>query len=340
MKKIPVYLLPLLLVIPLLSGCREGSLYRYSRMQMGTLVNLTLICGSDTQALHAAEAAFGAIEEVERLMSPARRESDISRLNLHGHEKPVKVSAPTFGLIRDSLKVSVETEGAFDISFAGMGKLWDYRNPSFTPPDKALVRQRVSLVDYRHIILSATDNTVRFARPGMRIGLGGIAKGYALSRAAAALEKQGVRAFIVDAGGDLTVKGARFGKKWRVGIKHPRKEGISGALTLEDSESIVTSGDYERFVMHRGVRYHHIIDPKTGYPARTFASVSVIGSDPTLIDAYATALFVMGGVRAREFLKKHTELKVILIDLEMKVYASRELKEQLEWLEKADIEWL
>ena len=321
------------------AACGRVTIYHYSRLQMGTLINLSLICESEDRALRAADAAFDAIEKVEALMSPARKDSDLSRINRMAAKGPVMVAPETLRVIQKSLEVSRETGGAFDISFAGLGALWDFKNPSFRPPDRTALAGKLPLVNYNNIIISENSRSVRFKRQGMKIGLGGIAKGYAISKAVAALQNEGVRAFIVDAGGDLTVGGTKFGKEWRVGIRHPRKEGVLGALTLDDGESIVTSGDYECFVIHHGVRYHHILDPKTGFPTRTFSSVTVIGSDPTLIDARATALFVMGGVRAREFLKSHPGLKAVLVDLDMKIAASKELKGRIEWLEKVEVQW-
>jgi len=306
---------------------------------MGTSVNLTMVCDT-ARAGAAAGAAFGEIERIERLMSPVRPESDVYRLNHEGAAGPVTVSRETCDLIKRSADISAETDGCFDITFAALEGLWNYKDKNFRPPSAFAVAARLPLVGSKNMVFDPGHRAIFFARPGMKIGMGAIAKGYAVMKGVEALKAKGVKAGIVDAGGDLQVFGKKFFSPWVTGLRHPRKESILMTIELEDMDAVATSGDYERFVVRNGVRYHHIIDPRTGYPAKTFASVSVISKSAVLSDAFATAIFVMGLEKAREFLKRHGEIDVILIDEDLKLYVSRRLSDRITLLEKKKLEWL
>lgn len=338
-KRILAVLVPLLLPLLLNAAHAEAKLHTYMRPMLGTIVNLTIIAPSGERASSAARAAFGEIERIEKLMSPHLAESDVSGINARAADGPVRVSADTFAVIALSQEVSRLTNGAFDASFASLGKLWDFSKEPFSPPKKSEVLRLLPLVNYKNVLLNKKDSTVRFARKGMKIGLGGVAKGYAIGKAIEALKKHGVRDAIVEAGGDLKVIGSKFGAPWRVGLMHPREKSIIITLTLKGGESIVTSGDYERFAIYKGIRYHHIIDPATGYPANGLVSVSVIAADPARADAFATALFVMGKEKSVELLTKRKYLRAILIDPGMKIYASKDLKERIAQSEKTEIVW-
>ncbi|HSV97849.1 MAG TPA: FAD:protein FMN transferase [Spirochaetota bacterium] len=341
MRSIPRFVrcaLPFALLLGAI-GCRKGELITFNRPMLGTIITITIIADSSEAGVRASEAAFNEIARIEALMSPRLAGSDVARLNRDGGRIHVTVSDETFALIEKSIEVSHRTDGAFDISFASLGHLWNLASDDFRPPGHRETARLLPLVDYRKITLHPESRRVSFALPGMRVGLGGIAKGYAIARAVGALRREGVRASIVDAGGDLQVTGDKFGEPWRVGLMHPRKKEILLTIAARDGDSVVTSGDYERFAFFNGERYHHIIDPKTGFPARGLASVTVLCSDPVLADAYATALFVMGGVRAREFALAHPEIKVILIDEDMRISASRELEDRVGPSGRAKIEW-
>jgi thiamine biosynthesis lipoprotein len=317
----------------------QGSINRISKPLMGTIVNVTFIGDAET-APRTAQAVFDEIERIESLMSPYRPESDVYRLNRDGGAGPVAVSAETYDLIRKSADVSVETGGCFDITFAAMANLWDYKNKNFVPPSRTAVAALLPLVCSKNIIFNPDKKSVAFARPGMKMGLGAIAKGYALSRGIEVLKREGISDAIVEAGGDLQVMGTKHGKPWITGLRHPRRNVILLTIDLADMDAVATSGDYERFVLRNGVRYHHIIDPRTGYPANTFSSVSVFSKSAVLSDAYATAIFVMGLDGAREFLKRHGEIDVILADRNVNLFISRRLKERVTLLEKVKVEWL
>jgi thiamine biosynthesis lipoprotein len=328
----------ILLSLILITSC-QGSINRIGKPLLGTVVNITFI-GDTEKAPKTAQEVFAEIERIESLMSPYRPGSDVYRLNRDGGAGPVTVSAETYDLIRKSADLSAETGGCFDITFASMANLWDYKNKNFVLPSRPAVAALLPLIGSRNIIFNPDKMSISFARPGMKIGLGAIAKGYAVSRGIDVLRKRGVSDAIVEAGGDLQVIGTKHGKPWITGLRHPRRSVILLTVDLADMDAVATSGDYERFVMRSGVRYHHIIDPRTGYPANTFSSVSVFSKSAVLSDAYATAIFVMGIDGAREFLKRHGEIDVILADQEVNLYISSRLKDRVTLLEEARVEWL
>ncbi len=337
-RSVPVKHALLLILTLFLVSC-DGNLNRIGRPQLGTIVNVTFI-GDTAAAPATAQSVFDEIERVESLMSPRRPGSDIDRLNRGGGSAPVTVSAETYGLVKKSAGISDETGRCFDVTFAALEHLWDYKNKAFAPPSRSAVAALMPLVDSKNIRFYPAEKGIGFARPGMKIGLGAIAKGYAVERGIVTLKAKGVRHGIVEAGGDLQVIGSKFGRPWITGLRHPRKDALLATISLEDMDAIATSGDYERFIMRNGVRYHHIIDPRTGFPADTFSSVSVLSKNAVLSDAYATALFVMGLDTARVFLQRHAEIDVILADKNLNLYISKRLQGRVSLLEQVKVEWL
>lgn len=333
MKKI-IYILTAVIFI---SGCGRKEIHRVSRPLLGTIINLTLIADAGSAA-KASSAAFDEIRRIEDLMSPYRQNSDIYNVNKYAGMKAVKISSETFSIISKSAEVSDETDGAFDITFASMGGIWNYKDKNFTPPSSLKIKSLLYLVNYKNIEL-LQDNSVKFKFPGTKIGLGAIAKGYAVKKAVEVMKSHGVESGIAEEGGDLQVFGRKFREKWKTGLVHPRKKEIFLSIDLDDMESIATSGDYERFAEYKGRRYHHILDPKTGMPAETFSSVSVICKDPVDADAYATAIFVMGLEKSKKFLKSRKDISVILVDLDLKLYISVNLKDKIKIFDHSSVIW-
>lgn len=325
-------------LIASLWSCR-GAVNSVSRPLLGTMVTVTFIADPE-DAPATGEAVFNEIARVEELLSPVRPESDVSRLNRDGGAGPVAVSRETYDLVARAVAISGETDGSFDITFAPLEPLWNYKNRNFVPPSSGAVAALLPRVGYEKLRLLPGRGAIAFDRAGMRIGLGGVGKGYAVEKGIAVLRKRGIEAGIVTAGGDLQVMGTKFGRPWVTGLRDPRRDAILLTLGLEDGDAISTSGDYERFVMHDGVRYHHILDPRTGYPATGFCSVSVLSKSSPLSDAYATAIFIMGPERAREFLDRHSEIGVILVDMKEKLFISKKLKGRVTMLERRNITWL
>ena len=267
-----------------------------SKGLMGTRVEATVLHEDVTVARAALVKAFMEMERVEHLLSRHMPESEVSHINRAAGSAPVKVSAETFALLERSRAYSEQYEGLFDVTIGPVSALWGFSDDRpVTVPDAAVLDSLRHLVDYHHMLLNDRDTTVFLTRPGMQLDLGGVAKGYAIDRAVAVLRAEGLRNFLVDAGGDLYAAGTKGdGRRWRVGIKHPRRpDDLAATLELQD-QAVATSGDYERFVLVDGRRYHHIIDPRTGYPADHYQSVTVLAPTAEAADALATYLFIAG----------------------------------------------
>ncbi len=319
------------------AGCgREAS--GISRTLLGTVVTITLSADNvHTELLYSA--AFSEIEKVQKEFSIYERESELSIINREAAERPVKTGGELFWLIERSLEVSEKTCGAFDITWASAGRLWDFSDPQkFTPPDNAKVKSFLPLISYKNVRLDSRCLTVRFLKSGTKIGLGGIAKGYAVGRAVAALRGMNVKGAIVACAGDIQVIGSNDGKPWRAGIRDPRGTSVIGAFNMHDGEAVSTSGDYERFRTVNGKRYHHIIDPATGYPADSgLISVSVFSNDPVMCDAYSTAFFVSGLEKTKVILKDMNGLSVVMVTSDMKVYVSESLRERITFRDDLEV---
>ena len=279
-----------------------ASNYKITQEAMGTFVTITV--AADEGDLDAAQAAVGkafeAIHEADRLMSNYREDSEVSLINREAFDRPVRVGDRTFEVIKKAVETARETGGAFDATVGPLIRLWrDAEKANHVPSDEQIeaALEKVGSVD--KIVLDEERKTVRFLVKGMEIDLGGVAKGYAVDRAAAVLRAEGVNNAVVEAGGDLMAIGRdRDGAKWVVGVRNFfRQGGHMERLALED-EAVATSGDYERFYEIQGERYSHIIDPRTGRPVKGAASVSVIAPDCATADALATAAAVLGFSRA------------------------------------------
>src|SRR5690606_12812927 len=216
--------------------------------------------------------------------------------------------------------MSVLTRGAFDITFDSVGQHYDFR--AHLRPDEETATREAQLIDYRLVQTDESDHSIRFLEPGVRINLGGIAKGYAVERGAQLLVERGIRHAIVSAGGDTRLVGDRRGKPWIVGIRHPRLEGeVALRLPLEN-EAISTSGDYERYFIEDGKRYHHIISPSTGEPATGVHSVTIVGPDAVITDALSTSVFVMGVDQGLRLIATLPDYEAIVIDAEGRIFYS------------------
>jgi thiamine biosynthesis lipoprotein len=314
-----------LVVLHCLPWARQALAARLSfeRPMMGTSVEV-ILWDSDPQApAKAADQAYAEIKRIEELLSDRRRESKVSEINRSAGRRPVQVPAELFGLIRESIRFARVSDGVFDITVQGLGDLWDFHSAVFRVPDVGVVRDRLSLVDYRKIRLQQEGSTVFLEEPGMQISLGGIAKGYAVDRAVEVLRESGIKGGIVCGGGDLVAFGKREdGGAWKVGVRNPRDPGKNICVIPVSDLAVATSGDYERYRMAGGRRYHHIIDPRTGYPSRGCMSVTVVAENALDADALATAVFVLGPREGRALLEKLPDVEGIIVDSHGKVTAS------------------
>jgi thiamine biosynthesis lipoprotein len=291
-----------------------------ARAMMGTEVSVHLWSDDPEAGRLALEEVFQEAARIDRLMSTYRDESEISKINRDAAQGEVVAGDELFGLIRRSLDISVLTRGAFDITYDSVGQHYDFR--SRQRPDVETVEVEREHIDYQLVKLDQVTSTVRFLEQGVRINLGGIAKGYVVERGIEILRRRGIQNAIVTAGGDSRLLGDRRGRPWMVGIRDPRKDGeVAISVPLAD-EAISTSGDYERYFEEGGVRYHHIIRPSTGEPANGVHSATVFGPDAVITDALSTSVFVMGVERGLTLIGSLPDYESIVIDDGGKVFYS------------------
>jgi thiamine biosynthesis lipoprotein len=278
---------------------------------MGTRITVELWADDAAQGNAAIDAVLAEMRRIDAAMSTYKPTSELSLVNEQAASGPVKISAELFDLLATSLEYSRITDGAFDITYASVGYMYDFRKQ--VRPSGEQIEAALPGINYRHLVLDAKNRTVRFARPGVRIDLGGIGKGHAVDRGIAVLRARGIEHALVTAGGDSRIIGDRFGKPWVVGIRHPdRKEEVIARIPLEDA-AISTSGDYERYFDDGGVRYHHIIDPHTGDSARKVRSATIISSSATRTDGLSKTAFVLGPERALEIYNRLDDVDAILV---------------------------
>ncbi len=299
-----------------------------SREIMGTTIEVLL--PDDVEAPARAETVFALFRAVDASMSEWKESSPLSRVNRSAGGDPVAVPADLREVIRRALEIGKLTGGAFDITWAALWGVWDFRAPEPRAPDRREIEERLSRIDYRAVEIDAGAGTVRLPREGMKIGLGGIAKGYALDLSAAALRRMGAERFLLSAGGQIYAAGLRDGRPWRVGIRDPRGAPGDYFAFFEASDvSVSTSGDYESYFMIDGVRYHHILDPRTGFPARTVRSATVISPDALTADALSTALVVLGRDKGLDLVESLDGVEAVLIDSSGAIYSTAGVGERL-----------
>ncbi len=287
---------------------------------MGTSLDIKAH-GTDGAKLDAAiAAAIAEIQRVEDVMTDWRP-SPLTTLNEVAGRGPQLVKAELAQILDRGLAIGEQTGGVFDITFAGVGKLWKFKGTDQQVPAKSAIDAALIHVGYQRVKVDRDRRTVDLPA-GMRLGLGGIAKGYGVDRAMAVLRKHGVEHAIVNAGGDLKVLGHEADRPWEVAVKHPRdRERVIAALRLSNI-ALVTSGDYERFFEHEGRRYHHILDPRTGYPSEGAMSASVLAASSELADALATALCVIGPAEGMALVEQLPRVEAIVVGMDGELYAS------------------
>lgn len=279
---------------------------------MGTEVSVELWHEDAAQGLAAARAVMAEYHRINQLMSTYLATSEISALNREAAAAPFVVGQELFDLIARSLDLGRLSEGCFDITYDSVGFLYDLR-AGVVPTDTAR-SSTLPLINYRAVELDHAAHSIRFQHSGMRINLGGIAKGYAVERGAAIVREYGVRHALLNAGGDSRVVGDRRGQPWIIGVRNPRaRDAVVARLPIVD-EAISTAGDYERFFDRDGVRYHHILNPSTGLPSTGVHSVTVIGPDGTMTDGLDTAIFVMGVRKGMALIAALPDYEAIIVD--------------------------
>ena len=292
---------------------------------MGTDVRVELWHPDEQVACDAIRAVMAEMQRIDNTMSPYISTSTLSKLNREAGQHPVRVGPEMFTLISRSLEISDLTHGAFDVTYASAGRYYNFRQ--HIRPDAATLAEAVKSINYHYLQMNAGSDSIKYLHPHVYVDLGGIAKGHAVDRCIDILKKRGITQAMVGAGGDSRILGDRLGEPWVVGIKDPRHEGrMSAVLPLMDV-AVSTSGDYERYFEKDGVRYHHIIDPKTGDSARRVASVTILGNDATTTDALSTSVFVMGPEEGLALVNRMPGIDAIIIDGKGRMYVSQSLME-------------
>ena len=302
MPKINRFLLNVTLFLFLISGYSQGiddgtqlQVFQRTLKLMGSRFDLTVVAENQTKGDAYLDMAIAEISRIERLISSWDPNSQTSKINQNAAVAPVKVDQELFNLIARAIKISKLTQGAFDISYASMDRIWKFDGSVMEMPSEEAIKQSVAKVGYQNIVLNQENGTVFLKNEGMKIGFGAIGKGYAADMAKALLMKNGVDSGIINASGDLNAWGTQpDGKDWMVAIVNPlNKEKVFSWLPVKD-QAVVTSGNYEKFVILNGERYTHIIDPRTGYPSKGVRSATIFTANVELADALATSIFEIG----------------------------------------------
>lgn len=292
---------------------------------MGTSVRVELWHDDRASGLAAAVAVIEEMHRIDRTMSPYKEDSELSRINREAGERPVAISPEMFRLLHRSLAFSRMSDGAFDITFASVGHLYDYRERR--KPSDAELERTLPALNYRHIELNEKRQTIRFADPHVRIDLGGIAKGHAVDNSVHLLKTHGVREAMVSAGGDSRVLGTKRGRPWIVGVRDPRKEGAMVAMIPLIDAAISTSGDYERYFDADGVRHHHILNPTTGRSAEGIRSVTIIGPDATTTEGLSKTVFIKGVQAGLRLINTLPGIDAVIVDDVGRLHYSAGLQE-------------
>jgi FAD:protein FMN transferase len=328
-KKATVVLSCLLIAVCACAPQRD-KMFKKSRILMDTQVTVTVVSRSEDSAGKAIDAAFSEIEKIESLTNFYAAGSEISHINKNAGLSATKVSPEVLEVVGKALSVSERTNGAFDITIGAVTKLYDFHRK--IKPEKSALLKSLTLVNYRDVTVDRSASTVYLKKKGMLIDTGGITKGYAADKAVSTLRRLGIMSGLVAIAGDIKAFGRKpDGNLWQIGIRNPRAENreddIMATLPLSDM-AISTSGDYERFFLVGGVRYHHLLDPRTGFPAGGCRSVTVIANESAFADSFATAAFVLGPDKGIKVLDA-AGFDGLIVDSEGTMHFSAGMKEKV-----------
>ncbi|WP_348824885.1 FAD:protein FMN transferase [Flavobacterium aestuarii] len=294
---------------------------------MGNNFTITVVASNETIANANINLAIDEIRRIETLLTTYKNDSQTNLINENAGIKPVKVDLEVFNLIERCISISNITQGAFDISYGSIDKsLWNFDKTMKKLPDAETALKMVHLIDYRNIILDKENTTVFLKKEGMRIGFGGIGKGYAAEMAKKLLMKHNVKSGIINASGDLSAWGLQpNGKKWTIGVADPESPASAFSFMEISNKAVATSGNYEKFITIDGKKYSHTIDPKTGLPITGIKSVTIIASNAEFADAMATPIAVMGIKAGLYLIDQIPDLYCIIIDDNNKIYTSKNI---------------
>lgn len=305
--------------------------YKRTTFLMGSTFDITVVAENQEEANGYIDMAIAEIKRIEERISSWDSNSETASVNANAGIRPVQVSAELFNIIERAIQISKLTDGAFDISYASMDRIWKFDGSMLKIPDEESIKASVAKVGFRNIVLNKAELTVYLKTPGMKIGFGAIGKGYAADKAKALLMQKGVSAGIINASGDMNTWGKQpNGEDWKVAITNPMNKDKAFALLPIKEGAVVTSGNYEKFVRFNGKRYSHIIDPRTGYPASGIISVTVFAPKAEIADALATSVFVMGIDVGLDRINQIPKVDCIIIDDKGNIHKSENIKIETE----------
>jgi thiamine biosynthesis lipoprotein len=303
---------------------KEAATYHKNLKLMGNHFQISAVAENEEWAYACIDAGILEIQRIEKLLTTFSEESETALINRNAGVKPVAVSRETFNIIGRSIRISRITQGAFDITYGSVDKrLWNFDTNLHSLPDQDTAKKMARLIDYRNIIMDDLHCTVMLKKPGMRIGFGGIGKGYAAERAKMVMKEMGVQSGVVNAAGDMTAWGFQpNGKQWTIGIADPNsKDRIFSFMNITDM-AVATSGNYEKYILINGQKYSHTINPKTGLPIKGIKSVTIISQNAEIADAMATPVMIMGIIPGLAMINQMKGIEAIIVDDHDKVYAS------------------
>lgn len=315
-----------LISLMIIASNAQGT-YKQEMTIMGCLFDITVLADSQTDADEYIDMAVAEMKRIETLISSWNPNSQTSEINRKAGIQPVRVSIELYQLIERALKISTITDGAFDISYASMDRIWTFDGTMTEMPEKNAITQSVAKVGYQKIILNPTDTSVYLKDTGMKIGFGAIGKGYAADKAKALLKSEGVTGGIINASGDMNTWGQQLnGNDWTVAITNPMNKRESYGILPLKKGAVVTSGNYEKYVVINGEKYAHIIDPRSGMPSKGILSVTVFAPSAELADAMATSIFVMGKDVGLDRINQLPPLECIIVDDKGQLHHSKNIQ--------------
>lgn len=305
----------------------HNQIFKRNTILMGNNFELSVVADDEHWANEKIDSGINEIKRIEKLLTTFSENSETSQVNRNAGIQPVKVARETFNLIERSLRISKITQGAFDITYGSLDKrLWNFDQTMTALPDKATARQMVRLINYKNVLMDNENCTVFLREKGMRIGFGGIGKGYAAEMAKRLMKAEGVESGVVNASGDLTTWGVQpGGKKWTIGIVKPdSSHEVFSKMEITDL-SVATSGNYEKFVIIDGKKYSHTINPRTGLPVTGIKSVTIITTNAEIADAMATPVTIMGVNTGLDLINQMKDIEAIIIDDNDRLYTSKNI---------------
>lgn len=313
--------------MPVTNTLNKLAVYKRSMRLMGNRFEISVVADSRDWAEARIDDAVAEIQRIEKLLTTFSDDSQTNAINQNAGIQPVKVDREVFELIARSIKISSITQGAFDITYGSIDKsLWNFDMNMTALPNAETARKAVRLINFRNVVLDAENCTVYLREKGMRIGFGGIGKGYAADRAKLILKQAGVESGVVNASGDLTAWGLQpNGHKWTIGIADPNREGEAFSYMSVSDLSVATSGNYEKFVVIDGKKYSHTIDPRTGLPVSGIKSVTIITTNAEIADAMATPVTIMGVSAGLDMINQIKDIEAVIIDDHNNLYTSNNI---------------